>query len=192
MAGPPGNDLAALASLFAALGYAPCGGDDVEAGHEKVALYADDQGSWTRAARQLPNGSWTSTLGPDDDILHRAPQALIGALYGQVEAIMKRSTPTPSGGNVSAALSTKSSSTLRRSGTSATPTKGRTRSLRIWRRSMAKARSSSSNGPADEHDVEHCPQGIDIGGRPGLVGESAGLLCSRQARWRAPLPQKAW
>jgi hypothetical protein len=42
--GPPGDDLAALAGLFAALGYSPCAGDELEVGYEKVALYVDDQG----------------------------------------------------------------------------------------------------------------------------------------------------
>jgi hypothetical protein len=94
--GPPGDDLASLVSLFAALGYTPCTGDELEPGHEKVALYADDQGEWTHAARQLTDGWWTSKLGPDEDILHRTPQALAGDLYGQVQVIMKRPTPTPS------------------------------------------------------------------------------------------------
>ena len=98
--GPLGDDLAALAGLFAALGYAPCEGDELEAGHEKVALYADDQGEWTHAARQVPDGWWTSKLGPDEDILHRTPQALVGDLYGQVQAIMKRLTPTSSGDTI--------------------------------------------------------------------------------------------
>jgi hypothetical protein len=95
--GPPGDDLAALAGLFAALGYAPCVGDDLEASHEKIALYADDQGEWTHAARQLPDGWWTSKLGPDEDILHRKPEALVGDLYGQVQLIMKRPAARSSG-----------------------------------------------------------------------------------------------
>jgi hypothetical protein len=95
--GPPGDDLAALSGLFAALGYAACEGDELEVGHEKVALYANDQGEWTHAARQLPDGWWTSKLGPDEDILHRSPQALVGDLYGQVRVIMQRPTPTSSG-----------------------------------------------------------------------------------------------
>jgi hypothetical protein len=85
--GPTGDDLAALTGLFAALGYVPCAGDELEAGYEKVALYADDQGNWTHAALQLPDGWWTSKLGPDEDILHRTPQALLGDLYGQVREI---------------------------------------------------------------------------------------------------------
>jgi hypothetical protein len=92
----PGDDLSALANLFATLGYAPCAGDELEAGFEKVALYADDQGEWTHAARQCSDGWWTSKLSPDEYILHRTPQALVGQLYGQVQMIMKRPTPTPS------------------------------------------------------------------------------------------------
>lgn len=95
--GPAGDDLAALTSVFAALGYARCDGNELEVGHEKVALYADDQGEWTHAARQLPDGWWTSKLGPEEDILHRTPEALVGDLYGQVQEIMKRPTLSSSG-----------------------------------------------------------------------------------------------
>jgi hypothetical protein len=95
--GPPGDDLAALAGLFAALGYTPCAGDELEEGHEKVALYAGELGEWTHAARQLPDGWWTSKLGPDEDIVHRTPHALVGDLYGQIQAIMRRATPASRG-----------------------------------------------------------------------------------------------
>ncbi len=90
--GPAGDDLAALVGIFVVLGYASCTGDEPEAGQEKVALYADDQGNWSHAARQLPNGWWTSKLGPDEDIVHRTPLALVGDLYGHFQAIMKRET----------------------------------------------------------------------------------------------------
>jgi hypothetical protein len=95
--GPPRDDLAALEGVFATLGYARCAGVELETAHEKVALYADDQGEWTHAARQLPDGWWTSKLGPDEDILHRTPQALSGDLYGQVQTIMKRVTTSSPG-----------------------------------------------------------------------------------------------
>jgi hypothetical protein len=48
----------------------------------------------------FPDGWWTSKLGPDEDILHRTPQALLGDLYGQVRKIMKRTTPASSGGTI--------------------------------------------------------------------------------------------
>ena len=75
--GPTGDDLAALTGLFAALGYVPCAEMSLRPG-TKGSPYADDQGNWTHAAPQLPDGWWTSKLGPDEDILHRTPQALLG------------------------------------------------------------------------------------------------------------------
>ena len=89
---PHGDDLVTLINLFASLGYGPCDRDGLEAGYEKVALYADDLGDWTHAARQLPDGWWTSKLGQAADILHRTPHALVGDAYGEVRAIMKRAT----------------------------------------------------------------------------------------------------
>jgi len=62
------------------LGYATCAEDELETGHEKVVLYADDHEEWTHAARPLRDGWWTSKLGPDEDILYRTPQALVGDL----------------------------------------------------------------------------------------------------------------
>jgi hypothetical protein len=91
--GALGDDLVALVGLFATLGYAVCPGDVLEMGFEKVALYADENGEWTHAARLLSDGWWTSKLGPDGEILHRTPQALVGDLYGQVLVIMRRTTP---------------------------------------------------------------------------------------------------
>ncbi len=60
--GMPGDDLSALAGLFAAFGYTPCAGDELETGYEKVALHVDEQPEWTHAARQLSDGWWTSEL----------------------------------------------------------------------------------------------------------------------------------
>jgi hypothetical protein len=88
----PGDDLGALVALFLSLGYDPCDDDGLEAGYEKVALYADHRGDWTHAARQLPDGWWTSKLGQDVDILHRTPRALVGEAYGEVRALMSRAT----------------------------------------------------------------------------------------------------
>jgi hypothetical protein len=85
-----GYDLAALIGLFASLGFTPCDQDGLEAGYEKVALYADDVDDWTHAARQRPDGWWTSKLGEDVDILYRTPRALVGEVYGEFRAVMKR------------------------------------------------------------------------------------------------------
>ena len=67
-----------------------CGSPEYESGYEKVAIYGKD-GEWKHAARQLTeDGTWTSKLGPEDDINHATLEALAGATYGTVVQIMKR------------------------------------------------------------------------------------------------------
>jgi len=75
--------------MFESLGYVPCEGSQLEPGFEKVALYAAGM-FYTHAARQLPNGLWTSKLGKAEDIEHDAPDDLAGGLYGEVVQIMRR------------------------------------------------------------------------------------------------------
>jgi hypothetical protein len=84
--------VAAFRDAFATVGYCNCPGDEFEAGFEKIALFADSQGVPTHAARQLPNGRWTSKLGKLEDIEH-ALHNLEGTLYGSVVLIMKRPLP---------------------------------------------------------------------------------------------------
>ena len=48
----------------------PCADGTLEAGFEKVALYASASGNVTHAARQMPSGAWTSKLGVMEDIEH--------------------------------------------------------------------------------------------------------------------------
>jgi hypothetical protein len=76
---------------FETLGYARCLDGGVEAGHEKVALYVRD-GKPTHAARQLPDGTWTSKLGRQIDIRHTL-NALNGPAYGQIVVFLKRPLP---------------------------------------------------------------------------------------------------
>lgn len=85
----------ALEEAFLALGYED-GGLDLtpEAGFEKVALYAAGL-FYTHAARQLPNGKWTSKLGSAEDIEHDTPADVAGGLYGDVVQIMRRALPAP-------------------------------------------------------------------------------------------------
>jgi hypothetical protein len=71
---------------------------ELEAGFEKIAIYIDVDGTPTHAARQLPDGSWTSKLGDWEDIQHQTLEALetgddeahqeLG--YGKVAKIMRR------------------------------------------------------------------------------------------------------
>lgn len=78
----------AFRDAFASLGYAVCADDRLEAGYEKIALFAL-AGAPKHAARQLPSGCWTSKLRPREDIEH-ALHDLTGMVYGSVVLVMKR------------------------------------------------------------------------------------------------------
>lgn len=85
---PEEPSVAAFNALFSQFGYAPCDTGKLEAGMEKIAIYAKE-GEVTHAARQLPNGRWTSKLGRNIDIEHTL-RGLQGPLYGEVMCFMKR------------------------------------------------------------------------------------------------------
>jgi hypothetical protein len=72
----------AYIDAFRSIGYQPCGSAKYEEGHEKIALYCDEDGP-THAARQLKCGQWTSKLGPDEDIEHLTLECLKGGDYGE-------------------------------------------------------------------------------------------------------------
>ncbi len=78
-----------LADLLVHLGYEPCDSDAPESGFTKIALYGSTL-FYTHAARQLPNGLWTSKLGKLEDIEHDLPHTIAGGVYGEVMDIMKR------------------------------------------------------------------------------------------------------
>jgi hypothetical protein len=52
--------VAAFVQAYAGLGYERCSTADWEEGSEKIALFTDAAGVPTHAARQLPDGTWTS------------------------------------------------------------------------------------------------------------------------------------
>lgn len=80
----------ALQEVFETIGYELCEHSGLEAGYEKVALYASNK-MWTHAARQMSNGLWTSKMGAyDDDIQHTSPKCLNSHGYGNVFCIMRR------------------------------------------------------------------------------------------------------
>lgn len=87
-----GYGIESLKSAFEAIGYEICGNGDVEDGFEKVALYVDEHGFWTHAAKQEPSGEWSSKLGNSEDIRHRTPHCFGGSIYGNVMHFMKRPT----------------------------------------------------------------------------------------------------
>ena len=78
-----------LVHAFKAIGYDECEDGTAERGFEKVALYGGGL-LYTHAARQLPNGKWTSKLGKAEDIEHDSPNDVAGGLYGEVVQFMKR------------------------------------------------------------------------------------------------------
>jgi hypothetical protein len=81
--------LTAFQMAFVSLGYVVCEDEGVESGSEKIAIFADPQGRPTHAARQLPEGRWTSKLGKQEDIEH-ALHDLEGTVYGLVVLVMRR------------------------------------------------------------------------------------------------------
>ena len=84
--------LGALEHAMMSLGYANCGLDtSLEPGFTKVAIYGWGS-TYTHAARQLPNGKWTSKLGKGEDIEHDSPDDVTGGLYGELAEIMKKPT----------------------------------------------------------------------------------------------------
>jgi hypothetical protein len=94
-AAPREETVAAFIEAFRSLGYAPCAEDTLEAGFEKVALYAL-AGMPKHAARQLADGRWTSKCGELEDIEHTL-DGLVGTWYGSVVQVLKRPRPVPAG-----------------------------------------------------------------------------------------------
>lgn len=82
--------LDAFRQAYATLGYDICDNQDLEAGFEKVAIYTDAEGRPTHAARQLPDGRWTSKLGSLIDIDHANLDCLAGGGYGSVSLVLRR------------------------------------------------------------------------------------------------------
>lgn len=85
--------VASFIEAFESLGYVTCNNAMLEPGYEKVALFAVG-GVPKHAARQLPNGRWSSKLGILEDVEH-ALDGLIGVWYGQVVQVLKRPAVVP-------------------------------------------------------------------------------------------------
>ena len=78
----------AFVELFQRLGYAITSSAELDENTEKIAIFALHQKP-THAARQLPEGSWTSKCGKNVDIIHTLA-ALEGEHYGYVHCILAR------------------------------------------------------------------------------------------------------
>ena len=86
---PCERTLEAIVETYGTIGFGVCETSDLNPDFEKIAIYSKD-GEATHAARQLPNGSWTSKLGPLEDIEHTL-EGLEGAEYGVVARFLRRS-----------------------------------------------------------------------------------------------------
>lgn len=86
---PRKDSLKAFLAAFATLEYERCADGVLVAEVEKVAFYADASGKIKHAARQLPNGTWTSKLGKFVDLEHTL-EALEGPHYGKVVGFASR------------------------------------------------------------------------------------------------------
>lgn len=76
--------------MFKGLGYEECADADLNDGYEKVVIFADAEMKPTHAARQLPDGQWTSKLGSLQDIAHAKVENLNGDAYGAPVRFMQR------------------------------------------------------------------------------------------------------
>lgn len=78
----------AFVAAYAGVGFEECPGPELESGYEKVAVFANGDEP-THAARQRPDGRWTSKMGPEEDIEHDWG-ALDGPCYGRAVRYLRR------------------------------------------------------------------------------------------------------
>jgi hypothetical protein len=74
---------------FRTRGYEVCEDGSLDTSKEKIVIYVNGYGHVEHAARQLPDGRWTSKIGTFDDIVHETPHSLEGA-YGPPSCFMQR------------------------------------------------------------------------------------------------------
>jgi hypothetical protein len=87
--------LASYIRVFEQLGYQTCDDGRYVAGFEKIAIYVDNHGAPSHAARQRGPLKWTSKLGQLEDIDHATLDALAGNRYGTVAQFLRRRLEQP-------------------------------------------------------------------------------------------------
>ena len=83
----------AFLRAYGTLGFTLCFDGTREAGIDKIALFGKGPAGSelpTHAALQLATGQWTSKLGQFEDIIHEAPGAVTGPVYGSVICYLAR------------------------------------------------------------------------------------------------------
>ena len=83
-------DIDSFVAAFQTMGFEVCPDGDPEKDFEKVAIFCDTDNRPTHAARQLPDGRWTSKMGKGEDIVHERLDQVSGRLYGAARTFMKR------------------------------------------------------------------------------------------------------
>lgn len=83
------GSIESLMEAFSSLNFEPCDDGRFENGYEKVVLYRRGK-TWTHAAKQLPDGRWSSKCGELDDIAHKHPSDVCCDAYGVLHCYMRR------------------------------------------------------------------------------------------------------
>lgn len=86
---PREETIEAFIELYRSINYEICENGSLQSGIEKIAIYSNKEGIPTHAARQLPNGYWTSKLGPQYDVAHTI-NSMENGEYGNVCVFMMR------------------------------------------------------------------------------------------------------
>lgn len=83
-------DMQSFIELYQLVKYKVCVDGSVEVGFEKIAIFAHLNGEPSHAARQLPNGNWTSKMGPWHDVEHTLNSMNNSVGYGNAIVFMSR------------------------------------------------------------------------------------------------------
>lgn len=87
---PRQSTVEAFVQAYRSMGFEICQDAALEAGWEKIAIFAGQDGTPTHAARQLSTGAWTSKLGKLEDIVHPDPLDVGGNVYGGPVRFLRR------------------------------------------------------------------------------------------------------
>ena len=84
----------ALILAYGTIGYVDCGNDSsFDPDFDKIAIYGSATPAGlvpTHAAKQIPPNSWTSKIGPEEDIEHYWLRSVSGPSYGNPIRFLKR------------------------------------------------------------------------------------------------------
>lgn len=83
-------DLQSFIELYELVSYKICDSPDLEDSLEKIAIFAFPNGDPSHAAKQLPNGKWTSKMGPWHDVEHTFNSINNSPGYGNATIFMSR------------------------------------------------------------------------------------------------------